>query len=135
MISRANCSFRYIPGLKPGFKSDIDININLVKLWDKDVATLGKEYDDGEVIAIFDHEERLPVRGDVVPLMSHQVQRVRAVEEFNRFVEDWTGPIKIRADGGVLPVSDEKTTASGKPKAVVTSEVAGVGFEPTTSGL
>ncbi len=53
----------------------------------------------------------------------------------NRFVEDWIGPIRVDADGSLHPLSLETTTASDESEAVVTGNIAGVGFEPTTSGL
>ena len=38
--------------------------------------------DDREVVAVLDHQEP-SVGGDVLALVSHQVQRVRAIEEFD----------------------------------------------------
>ena len=55
--------------------------------------------------------------------------------KLNRFVEDWIGPIRVDADGSLHPLSLETTTASDESEAVVTSNIAGGGFEPPTSGL
>lgn len=55
--------------------------------------------------------------------------------KLNRFVEDWIGPIRVDADGSLHPLSLETTTASDESEAVVTSNIAGAGFEPTTSRL
>ena len=55
--------------------------------------------------------------------------------KLNRFVEDWIGPIQVKADGTLHPLSLEMPTASDDSEAVVTGNVAGGGFEPPTSGL
>jgi hypothetical protein len=55
--------------------------------------------------------------------------------KLNRFVEDWIGPIRVDIDGTLHPLSLETTMASDDSEAVVTSNIAGGGFEPPTSGL
>jgi len=55
--------------------------------------------------------------------------------KLNRFVEDWIGPIRVESDGSLQSQALETATASDESEAVVTSNIAGGGFEPPTSGL
>jgi site-specific DNA recombinase len=55
--------------------------------------------------------------------------------KLNRFVEDWIGPIRVDYDGSLHPLGLETAQAPDESGACVTSNIAGGGFEPPTSGL
>ena len=57
---------------------------------------------------------------------------VATSSELREFVDRWVGPVVLQADGGV--VQRTLATEDGS-EASVKGLVAGVGFEPTTSGL
>jgi replicative superfamily II helicase len=56
---------------------------------------------------------------------------VATPEQFNRFVDEFVGPMEVQADGAVT----QKKTPSADSEGVLQSNVAGGGFEPPTSGL
>jgi hypothetical protein len=61
--------------------------------------------------------------------------RIASETHLNRFVEDYIGPMVLCGDGRAKPRRLATTTASDESEAVVTSNIAGGGFEPPTSGL
>ena len=52
-------------------------------------------------------------------------------EQFNRFVEEFVGPMMIEADGAIR----QKQLPSAEAEGNLKSNIAGGGFEPPTSGL